>query len=118
MKAEVIHEEFDCGTPCTPNGCVGHEGRIVGLEVEGWGFYEEDYVNGDTPQHPDEVAATAKEAVRLIKGSDANCKRCERLLRLAKRLDNWRENNPPGREGGASVWGDLKEELKRGDGNE
>lgn len=39
MKASLVYGEYDCGNPCTPNGCPGHESTIPeGFTVNHWVF--------------------------------------------------------------------------------
>lgn len=39
MEASLVYGEYDCGHPCTPNGCPGHESTIPeGIEINGWTF--------------------------------------------------------------------------------
>ena len=119
MKADCICEEVDCGSPCTPDGCPGHEGRVVGVSLDGFGFFDEDFVNGDDPNHPDEVTKVVERAVAILNGEPpVHCEKCERLMRLAKRLLNWYDKDPPTKD--AKVWEDLRKELSHdsGEGSE
>ncbi len=39
MEANVTYYEYECGRPCTPNGCCGHETDIpVAIEINGFTF--------------------------------------------------------------------------------
>lgn len=39
MEANVTYYEYECGRPCTPNGCPGHTTDIpVAIEINGFTF--------------------------------------------------------------------------------
>lgn len=37
METHITYYEYECGQPCTPNGCCGHETDIpVAIEINGF----------------------------------------------------------------------------------
>jgi hypothetical protein len=72
MKASLVYGEYDCGRPCTPNGCPGHESTIPeGIEINGWTFVL-DGCQGDSlpflddPREMDRWKRTLEVAVEVL----------------------------------------------------
>jgi hypothetical protein len=64
---EVIYPEYDCGRPCTPNGCPGHEGtQPVGFYLDGVSFYVDGYQAGDFPSHDMEINNEVSEVIQTL----------------------------------------------------
>jgi hypothetical protein len=61
---EEIAGEYDCGKPCTPDGCPGHEGHPIGFWLDGISFYVEGAEAGDFPSGH----ATTNRRVREVLG--------------------------------------------------
>jgi len=61
---EVINGEYDCGKPCTQDGCPGHEGHPIGFWLDGISFYVEGAEAGDFPSGH----ATTNRRVREVLG--------------------------------------------------
>jgi hypothetical protein len=66
LRVEIVYYEYECGSPCTVNGCMGHDGPAVGLVINGEQFVNEDYARGDTIPNPEEVEAAVKAAVAKL----------------------------------------------------
>jgi len=50
MNVEVNNYEEECGKPCTPNGCCGHDTRIPeSITIDGFTLTLEGFINGDWP---------------------------------------------------------------------
>ena len=72
MNVQIEYEEYECGLPCIPNGCPGHETDVpCGLIIEGFFF---DVSNELYPPIKDETVerlkAVVNEACKLLRGSD------------------------------------------------
>jgi hypothetical protein len=80
----VEHDEYDCGRPCTENGCPGHAGAPVGFWLDGALFYASGYEGGDFPSGSINENRQVWNAVAKV----------ERLYGLEERLrklaDEWR----------------------------
>lgn len=69
---EVIYHEYDCGRPCTENGCPGHETTMpVGFWLDGITFWVEGAEGGDFPSGHrsvnDQVAKVIEKLTSLLK---------------------------------------------------
>ena len=60
------YEDYDCGSPCTPNGCPGHEGRPVGLVIDGRLLADDDHVRGDDLHEPERLEAVLRQAADIL----------------------------------------------------
>ena len=89
MKADIIREEYDCGKPCTPDGCPGHAGRIIGIELEGHDFCDQESYMGDFPRDIDGVEAAVANAVLILR--QHNPEELAELQKDKKRMD-WLSN--------------------------
>lgn len=53
---DVEYYEYDCGSPCTPNGCCGHSTNIpVSFTVGGVTFHVDGAQSGDFPDEKENV---------------------------------------------------------------
>jgi len=68
MKVDVDYWEYDCGYPCTPNGCPGHITDIpVSIIIDGVTFYVEGYEGGDfPPRDPEKIEKIIKVVDNII----------------------------------------------------
>jgi len=63
---EVEYFEYECGHPCTPNGCMGHTTNIpVGIEIDGVWFYVQGYEGGDYPGDGKMIKAVQRSVAHL-----------------------------------------------------
>lgn len=66
VRAGIVYEEYECGSYCSPDGCHGHEGRVIGIEIDGFVFCDEESHTGDMPQKYEELAAAVERAVEVL----------------------------------------------------
>ncbi len=63
----VEYHEYDCGSPCTPDGCMGHTTDIpVGIEIDGVWLWVDGYWGGDYPGDGKKIADVQKVINKLI----------------------------------------------------
>lgn len=56
MKISIEYFETDCGSPCTPNGCMGHDTDIpVSITIDGISFDIENSIGGDFPNESSDI---------------------------------------------------------------
>jgi len=62
----VEYFEYECGHPCTENGCTGHSTDIpVGVEIDGVWFYVQGYEGGDFPGDGKMIKSVQRAVARL-----------------------------------------------------
>jgi hypothetical protein len=66
IRASVIREEYECGNYCTVNGCGGHDGRVIGLDINGFEFCDMESYTGDWPQEAKQIEEVIKKAVEIL----------------------------------------------------
>ena len=69
MSARLIYEEYECASYCSPNGCTGHDGRVVGIAIDGFEFCDEESYLGDHPHQYKERVAALERAVAVLNGA-------------------------------------------------
>lgn len=58
---DVDYYDHDCGSPCTPNGCFGHETDIpLSFTVGGVTFHVDGAERGDFPDEKENVELVCK----------------------------------------------------------
>ena len=71
---DVEYYDYDCGKPCTPNGCCGHSTNIpVSFTVGGVTFHVDGAQSGDFPnenENVNRVCAVVKAMGALISAND------------------------------------------------
>lgn len=85
MKADIVREEYECGRYCSPNGCMGHDGRVIGISLNGHAFCDQDSYTGDLPLDPVGVEAAVAKAVLILR--QHNPEELAELQKDKKRLD-------------------------------
>lgn len=56
MDIGVEYYEYDCGRPCTPDGCPGHvTDNAIAIWVNGVRLVEENYALGNGPTSSEDV---------------------------------------------------------------
>lgn len=70
MRASILREEYECCSYCNPNGCPGHEGRIVGIEIDGHYLCDDASHTGDTPVNQESLEEAVKKAVQILEEND------------------------------------------------
>lgn len=81
MRAHIERDEVECGTACTPDGCPGHEGRIIGLTVDGVTLYDQEHLEGSVPDDQDKMDSVVLEAADVINtAKDWNLSHRDELL--------------------------------------
>jgi hypothetical protein len=74
-EISVEFYEYDCGSPCTENGCMGHVTDIpVSIEIDNVSFEVSGYWGGDYPREKATIAEVKSVIARL-----------ERALALARK---------------------------------
>ena len=64
---DVETYEYECGHPCTPDGCMGHSTNIpVSFEVSGVRFVVNGYEGGDFPGRDKDEIDRVIEVVNLL----------------------------------------------------
>lgn len=66
MMASILREEYECGSYCSPNGCHGHMGRIIGIEIDGHYLCDDASHTGDTPVNQESLEEAVKKAVQIL----------------------------------------------------
>ena len=65
----VIYHEYDCGRPCTVDGCPGHEStQPIGFWVDGITFYVEGAEDGGFPSSYKSVNDQVLKVIERLKG--------------------------------------------------
>lgn len=78
---DVEYYDYDCGSPCTPNGCCGHSTDIpLSFTVGGVTFHVDGAQSGDFPdekENVNRVCAVVKALGALISANAALCNPAE-----------------------------------------